>query len=191
MVNDYLAEQASEIYEETIDPNRIRALLGTLSNGKAVGLRGISNEMLKYNSSTALPSVIASTFEIMINYKVTPEIFNLSVIKPLIKDHNKPSDDMNKIRPVAISDAISNLYERVLLGKLKEKHIDSDKQFGFKSNSSCNHAVFILKVAASIAKSRGQRLYACALDVSKAFDKVCRNKLWLLLIEKASQTVSS
>ena len=62
----------------------------------------------------------------------------------------------------------------------------------YKSNkndfSSCNHAIFILKVAARIAmlraKTRDQRLYVCAVDASEAYDKVSRNKLWIKLIEK-------
>ena len=41
-----------------------------------------------------------------------------------------------------------------------------------------------MKVAARLAKTRGQRLYACAIDASKAYDKVSRNKLWVKLIEK-------
>ena len=45
-------------------------------------------------------------------------------------------------------------------------------------------AVFVLKAAARKAKARDQRLYACAIDASKAFDKVSRSKLWLKLIEK-------
>ena len=36
-------------------------------------------------------------------------------------------------------------------------------------------------------KSRGQRLYACAIDASKAFDKVSRPKLRTRMIEKDFQ----
>jgi len=53
-----------------------------LSTGKAVGLRGVSHEMLKHNIK--LYSVLAKLFELMINYKVVPEVFNISMIKPLI-----------------------------------------------------------------------------------------------------------
>lgn len=67
----------------------------------------------------------------MINYKVQPEVFNLSCIKPIIKDDKKPTDDINNIRPLAVSDCIANLFELVLLNGFQANHIDSPKQFGF------------------------------------------------------------
>lgn len=76
------------------------------------------------------------------------------------------------------------MFERVILNRINITHMDAHKQFGFKENSSCNHAVFVLKVAARKAKARDQRLYACAIDASKSFDKVSRSKLWLKLTEK-------
>ena len=59
----------------------------------------------------------------MINYKVQPEVFNLSC--------KKPTDDINNIRPLAVSDCIANLFELVLLNGFQANHIDSPKQFGF------------------------------------------------------------
>ncbi len=163
-------------------------MLDNLSLGKAVGIRGLSHEMLKYNGSGKLDTAIAILFDCMINYHVTPEVFNVSILKPIINDENKPNDDVKNIRPVAISDALANLYESLLLNRIKKVHTDSNKQFGFKSNSNCNHAAFMLYIAFKVTKSRGQHLYACAIDASKAFDKMSRSKLWLKLIEKGLPT---
>ena len=183
-VDEFIKLYKNETFKSKTNTYSIQSLIDNLALGKATGLRGISNEMLKYKSSTRLVAIIAKLFDLMINHKVNPELFNISCIKPIIKDPKKPTDDISNTRPVAISDVMANMYERTILNRINVTHMDAHKQFGFKTNSSCSHAVFVLKAAARIAKARGQRLYACAIDASKAFDKVSRSKLWLKLIEK-------
>ena len=63
------------------------------------------------------------------------------------------------------------------------KYIDHQKQFGFKKNSSCNHAIFVLLQALHYSKIRKMCLYTIAIDFSKAFDKVNREYLWCKHIE--------
>lgn len=46
-----------------------------------------------------------------------------------------------------------------------------------------NHAVFVLYQAIKSSKARGTRVYVCAIDASKAFDKINRLYLWVKLIE--------
>jgi len=113
-----------------------------------------------------------------------PAGFNVSVLKPIIKNDEKPNDDISNTLPVAISDSIQNLFERVLLMELNKTHNEHEQQFGLKRNSSCSHAVFTIYQAANYAKVTGRRLYTYAVDASKAFDKVSRPHLWKKLIEK-------
>ena len=55
---------------------------------------------------------------------------------------------------------------------------DDQQQLGFKANSSCPHAMFILKQLINKSKRMKKRLYVTAIDASKAFDKVPREILW-------------
>jgi len=119
----------------------------------------------------------------MINEQLMPAGFNVSVLKPIIKNDKNPNDDISNTRPVAIS-SIQNLFERVLLMELNKTHKEHEQQFGLKRNSSCSHAVFTIYQAANYAKVTGRRLYTYAVDASKAFDKVSRPHLWKKLIEK-------
>ena len=138
--------------------------------------------MLKYCPSSKLIPFIAELFDTMINNQLQPAGFNVSLLKPILKSDSKPNDDFSNTRLVAISDAIQNLFERVMLWRLNQKHKDHGHQFGFKPNSSCSHAVFVVSQAANFAKQNNERLYTCAVDASKAFDKVSRPHLWLKLI---------
>ena len=69
-------------------------MLSNLSNEKAIGLRGISHEMLKYCSSPKLASTIAKIFDCMVNEQIQLTTFNVSILKPIIKDTNKLSEEI-------------------------------------------------------------------------------------------------
>ncbi|RNA11416.1 hypothetical protein BpHYR1_038011 [Brachionus plicatilis] len=120
-------------------------------------MSNISNEMIKYCDSKLLIKTLQICYGKIIEDSRVPTNFNISIIKPLIKDHMSPSNT----RPVAISDVY--------------KSKEHDKQFGFKQSSSCAHAVFILKQ---------RSLYVLAVDLTKAFDKVFRPLLWLNMFKR-------
>ena len=67
----------------------------------------------------------------MLNFGIVPDIFNTSVLKPLIKDKNKSTNDTSNLRLLAISDVLSSMLERLLLFFIDLKYIDHKKQFGF------------------------------------------------------------
>ncbi|CAF0930523.1 unnamed protein product [Brachionus calyciflorus] len=96
----------------------------------------------------------------------------------------KSNSDISNLRPVAISDCMSNLFEATLLDMLNEESSDHHKQFGFKKNSSCQHAIWTAKQGIEKCIRHGKWAYTCAIDASKAFDKVNRVKLWKELILK-------
>ena len=64
---------------------------------------------------------------------------------------------------------------------MDKKYEDHGKQFGFKKNASCQHAIHIVKSVAEKYKRQQKMLLICALDFSKAFDKVNRVKLFTKL----------
>lgn len=88
------------------------------------------------------------------------------------------------MRPLAVSDTLTNLFESVLLQEMTKEHTDHQKQFGFRKSSSCQHAIYVLKRAIKLNNKNKKRLYACAIDATKAFDKMSREILWSILIYK-------
>jgi len=172
----------------------IREKIKALNNNKAIGMSQISNEMIKYAlqpSATIENEVINdpfletlnTLFSSMICSQHVPKFFNMSIIKPLIKDLNKDTDSINNLRGIAVSDTLQNLYESILEEMIKNEVKTDKKQFGFKSNHSCSHAILILKQTMNAAKKLGHRLYISAIDAAKAFDKVNRDILWCKMID--------
>ncbi|CAF0811999.1 unnamed protein product [Brachionus calyciflorus] len=174
IILDALKEEYKSLFTTRNETNHQHddSIIENFPSGKCAGFNDVRYEMIKYSKGDNLIDLLKLIFEKMINYQIVPFNFNISVNKSIIKDAKKSKSDINNLRPVSISDAFSNIYEAILLTDLEKQHIDNHKQFGFKSKSSCSHAIFSLKQ--SIAKSiwEKKRLYVAAIDASKAFDKV-------------------
>jgi hypothetical protein len=57
-------------------------------------------------------------------------------------------------------------------------------QFGFKSNSGCRNAITCLKATVRHYCAKDSTVSICALDISKAFDRVCHYALLNILITR-------
>ena len=167
-----------------IDRSVIKKIIGKLPNQKAMGFSETSNEMLKYGCIETLSNIIATVFETMISMKIVPYFFNIGKIKPLIKNKTENLSDINNIRPITISDTIANIFEKYILHEIEKENKEPEMQFAFKKNSSVNHAVYLVDETIKYYKKKNKTVYICAIDASKAFDKINRLKLLYKLIGK-------
>jgi hypothetical protein len=183
--DDFLKKYESTTFNIDLNKLDIEESIKQLKNGKSQGTHGVCNENFKYALCDELVDFIHVIFTKMINNKIMPNDFNVCIIKPLLKDLTKSANDISNTRPVAISNVLPNIFETILLIHVNKDHKESEYQCGFKSNSSCNHAGFILRECMNVAKQKNKKLYMVAIDASKAFDKVCRLALWSKLIKSS------
>ncbi|RNA40614.1 RNA-directed DNA polymerase from mobile element jockey-like [Brachionus plicatilis] len=183
-VSDFVTSLKDKELSFELETDTIREIIENLPNGKSAGIGGVTYEMLKNSSNELVSKYLTIIYKKLIRFQQTPYLFNISLLKPIIKNTKSSNKDISNMRPVAISHALANIFEAVLLKELEEDYKDSEKQFGFKKKSSCSHAVFTLKQAIKISRLANKRLYVCAIDASKAFDKVNRTNLWAKLIQK-------
>ena len=61
---------------------------------------------------------------------VYPDNFNTSFIKPIIKVNKKPNSDLTNLRPIAISNTLAQLFERLILEYIPNICKTNDNQFG-------------------------------------------------------------
>ncbi len=77
------------------------------------------------------------------SHGVTLEKFNISLISPIEKkdsNNTRPED----FRPISVSNVFSNIYEMLILNQITDIFTFNNKQFGYKANTSCKHASFII-----------------------------------------------
>ena len=91
---------------------------------------------------------------------------------------------LSNYRPISSATVISKLFESVMLEVCKDRIETSDNQFAYKNAHGTEMAIFSLKHCISLYNSRGTPLYACFMDMSKAFDKVCHDQLFTILVNK-------
>ena len=102
------------------------------------------------------------------------------IIGPTIKDKYGNKNDSNNYRPVTSSSVFLKLFEYCLMEKLVDFLNFNDRQHGFRGRYSTSTAYFVLSETVLNYINAGSRVYACFLDISKAFDSVCHE----ILIEK-------
>ncbi len=175
---DELLKNAVNEEEILMEQETIETIIGSLKNGKSNGYYGISNEMVKYAMNKGNKR-IATCYTILFNKifesGTVSKNFNISIIKPIIKDNKMPSNKSN-LRPVVVSDISDICFERAVAHVLRKQCKTNHRQFGFKKLSSCAHAIFVLIQSIKYAKQLNKKVYLCAIDASKAFD----NKLNML-----------
>ena len=153
------------------------------------GYDGISYNMLKKIDLDIFYIIILELFNTIIKTKKIPDKFNISIISPITKDYNKNINDLNNIRPISVSNCLSQLFEKLILISSPSLSITSVNQFGFKKRTSCDQAIFVVKETIANYLDNGSSCRLAALDAEKAFDKVWRQGLFYKLIDKLNPHV--
>ena len=86
-------------------------------------------------------------------------------------------------RPVMSSSIFLKLLEYCILHRIEPNIKLNDRQHGFRANHSTTSACLVLKETVSNYTRGGSDVYACFLDMSKAFDSVNHCKLMQKLLE--------
>ena len=168
------------------DAALVESVICNLSRGKATGLDNISAEHLQF-CHALLPVVLAMLFNLMIKIGYVPGAFSQSYTVPLLKDHCNAyvkSVSANDFRGISISPVISKVFEHCILERYGAFFVSSDYQFGFKKRSSCAHATYTLRCVIDYFVSRNSTVNLCAVDLSKAFDKMSHHGLFIKLMDR-------
>ena len=164
----------------------VESVIVSLKRGKAAGLDGLNAEHLQH-SHPAICLLLAKLFKCMIRHGCVPDDFGLSYTVPLLKNSNSnfiKSLLVNDFRGISISQVISKLFECCILGRYQDFLVTSGNQFGFKAGVGCSHAIYVVKTVVNLYVDQGSTVNLCALDLTKAFDKVNHYGLFLKLMDR-------
>ncbi|MFM2332659.1 MAG: hypothetical protein RIQ74_1491, partial [Pseudomonadota bacterium] len=175
--------------EYLFDVELVSNVILDLKRGKAEGLDGLTSEHLS-NSHPILSCILVKLFNLMVLCGHIPAEFGLSYTVPLpkIADCRTKSMSCSDFRGIAISSILSKVFEYCILDRYKKFLTSSDHQFGFKKKIGCPHAIHTVKNIVNRFVDGGGTVSVCALDLSKAFDKVNHNALFIKLMKRRIPT---
>ena len=173
----------SEILNKHITVEELKASLKKLKNGKASGIDGITNEVLKA-SPPNLQKALTKLFNECLDKGIYP--WNQTVISPLHKkgDINNPDN----YRAIAVGSNMGKLFSSILLQRLLQFRQlscpDTENQLGFCQEAQTVDHVYTLNTCIEKqVKKLKKRLYTCFVDFRKAFDLLNRSALLYKLSE--------
>ena len=156
-----------------------------LKNNKASAQDLIKNEMIK----SALPVLfkqIVKIFNIILSTGQFPQSWTEGIIVPVHKQGSKL--DANNYRGITLSSCFGKLFCHVLNERIVS-YVDNvsffrPEQAGFRKSSRTTDHLYVLKTIVDkyeLNSNKGSELYACFIDLRKAFDTVWHEGLFLKL----------
>ena len=184
LFNEYKLPDNPPLFKES----ELDIILKKLTKSNVQGDDAINYSMLIHAKGERFRHLLLEFYNSFITLSVIPKNFNRSIIKPILKDQKKSTNDTNNIRPLSISNCLAQIFEKLILFNSPNLHYIHKNQFGFKRSTSCNHAIFTLKETIIRYVENKSSCKIASLDAEKAFDKIWRDGLFFKLYNKINQT---
>ena len=150
---------------------------------KAPGWDAIPAKVIK---NEACIKYLTSLFQTCFMSGIIPSQWLCSIIQPIPKHGEDPSDPLTGYRGIALTSAIYKVYCDILNIRLTQWAEDNGKlceeQNGFRKARNCIDHIFVLSAILENRLGKKKETFACFVDARKAFDCVDRDLLWFRLI---------
>ncbi|XP_065664405.1 uncharacterized protein LOC136086066 [Hydra vulgaris] len=170
----YLVSNKTNIMpNDNLTEEELLCAVSSIKPKKSIGVDNISGNII-INSIKLITIPLLCIFNLSLKEGVFPEKIKIARVVLIFKSGD-PSDVTN-YRPISVLTCISKVLERIMYNRLYsfliQNNILYNKQFGFKSGHSTDHA--ILHLVHDIFKGFNEKKYTLGvfIDLSKAFDTV-------------------
>ena len=145
----------------------------------------INNEMIKY-SVDILANGFIKVFNTIMKSGKFPTLWCDGLISPIFKSGNKL--DPSNYRGICVSSSLGKFFCSVINERLinfsKTKELLHPSQIGFlPNNRTADHILTLKTVHDKYVNQNNGKIYACFIDLKKAFDSVWHEGLYLKLLE--------
>lgn len=144
-----------------------------MTRGKSPGHDGLSVEHLQH-AGPRLPR----------GHSYLPAELMKTIVVSIVKNKTGDTSDKTNYRPISLATIVAKVLDSLLNTQL-DKYIQlHDNQFGFRPGLSTESALLCLKQTVRYYTDKNTPVYACFLDLSKAFDLVSYyDILWRKLVD--------
>jgi hypothetical protein len=122
-------------------------------------------------------------FNMVIKEQIMPKSWCCGMIVAIFKSGNR--EDPNDYRGITISSCLGKLFTKILANRLVKfldlNNVITEYQIGFTKKARTTDHILILKTIIDLAKKKHKKVFACFVDLKKAFDTVWHEGLLLKL----------
>ena len=180
---------SSEILEELngdISIAEVENVLSELQTGKAAGLDGISNEILKKSRNYIAP-MLCSLFNKILESGYFPSKWSQALIVPIYKQGQ--SKNPQNYRGISLLSCVGKAFTKILNKRLydwaEQNEVLFDSQAGFcKGKGTVDHIFVLQGLISKYLSKKGGRFYGVYVDFKTAFDSVPHLHLFYSLIQE-------
>ena len=133
------------------------------------------------NGKDILCKYLAVFFQAAFVHGYLPKNILLAKLQPIIKDKLGSKCNSSNYRAIGISSILLKILDLLLLDLFHDSLRVSEQQFGFQKNCSTTFCTFTVKETTNYFLNRNTPVFACFLDMTKAFDLISYHKLFLKL----------
>ena len=182
IIEDTVNLSSNEITDNPIKISEVNKVIKTLKSNKAAGPDLLISEIIKHSSQVTVKA-ITKLFNLIFDTEFYPCSWNKAFIVTVFKSGEK--GDPNNYRGISLINTLAKILSAVLNNRLmihmKERF--SLTQFGFRPNHRTADSVFIVKtLITKYLNSIKKPIYACFVDLRKAFDSIWRKALFFKLM---------
>ena len=170
-----------------VEESEVVSVCQGLASGTAGGICQTTYEHIKFGGPS-LQSVLHKLYCHMFESSVVPAESLVSMVLPLFKGKGLKASEKDNYRGITLFHVALKVFEMVILKRLekfaKDENSFSHLQFGFENGTGCIETLFLINEVINHFVERGSKVFACFLDVHKAFDTVWIDGLFFKLFSE-------
>ena len=170
----------SETFQRFTPVDVIKACLQLKSNKKDADLQLFSNAII--NAPHDFFVVLCTLINAIIFHGHVPAKWLSGTIIPLLKSDNIDKSVTSSYRPITLSSLFGKIVDILILDRYHLAFSSCDMQFGFKRAHSTTHCTHVVKEVIKYYMNNESEVFACTIDIQKAFDRVDLIKLFNKLL---------
>ena len=172
------AGSANSIFFKPSTPYEVNEIMRALNDQKAREKLNPETKLIKHANPVILV-YLSHLFNLCIATGVFPDSLKIAEVIPIFKKRN--TDKPTNYRPISLLSQFSKIFKKMIYNRiysyLEKFDLLSNRQFGFRQNSSTAHAIGIIHDQLIQKLDNNLYNYCIFLDSSKAFDTVDHNIL--------------
>ncbi len=173
----------SMIDVQKLTPEVVAEALLHLKNDKTDPVSKYTSDSLKI-ASDILSGPICQLFRSYLIHGYISNILLISTLVPLLKDKLGDVCSSSNYRSIAISSLLLKLFDWVVIILFGDKLNLDEKQFSYQPRISTNMCTWMVSETIDYYSRNGSDVYMCAMDMSKAFDRVKHSTLFKKLLQR-------